>query len=326
MRIVLVGNTQERASQLRALLPFEAEILLDDETRPGRNQPLEVDAAVAIRFGAADIAAISCRLLQCSGAGVDGIALERLPKDTTVCNVYEHEAPVAEYVMAGVLEHEIGLAKAAETFSAANWGDLFRTRKLHGELADRTMCVVGFGRIGRAVAVRAKAFGVRVIAVNRSGRAADGADATFRFDRIREAVRDADFVVLACPLTEETRGLIDASALASMRPTAVLVNVARGAVVEEAALWKALESGSIAGALLDTWYSYPSAADPNPPPAQFPFESLPNVRATPHIAGWTEGLAKRRYRAIADNLTRLKRGEPLLNIVWSEGKPAGVAG
>lgn len=325
MRIALVGNTQERAPQLRALLPFDAEILLDDETRAGRNQPLDVDAAVAIRFSAADVAAISCRLLQCSGAGVDGIALDQLPRDTIVCNVYEHEIPVAEFVMAGVLEHEIGLAKAAETFSGADWGNLFRRRKLHGELADKTMCVVGFGRIGRAVGVRAKAFGVRVVAVNRSGRAVGGADATFRFDRVREAVREADFVVLACPLTEETRGLIDASVFAGMRSTALLVNVARGGIVDEAALWSALQAGSIAGALLDTWYNYPGPSDPNPKPARYPFETLANVRATPHIAGWTEGLVRRRYKAIADNLARFHRGEPLLNVVWRDGKSAGVA-
>lgn len=323
MRIVMVGNTQPRAEKLRALLPFDAEILRDDDTRATRNGPLEVDAAVSIRFSEADIAAIHCRLLQCSGAGVDGIELQRLPAETIVCNVHEHEIPIAEFVMAGMLEHEIGLARAVANFTSANWGDLFRSRVPHGELAGKTVCIVGFGRIGRALAVRASAFGMRVVAVNRSRRPAGEADETLRFDRIREAVAQADYVVLACPLTEETRGLIDATAIAAMRKTAVLVNVARGEVVDEDALWRALQEKSIAAALLDTWYDYPTGANPNPKPSRHAFESLPNVRATPHVAAWTGALMDRRYKAIAENLTRFHRGEPLVNVVWRDGKPAG---
>jgi phosphoglycerate dehydrogenase-like enzyme len=323
MRIVMLGNTQPRAALLRGLLPFAAEVLCDDDTRAGRNAPLEVDAAVSIRFTDADIAAVHCRLLQCSGAGVDAIDLQHLPKETIVCNVHEHEIPIAEFVMAGMLEHEIGLARAVATFASAGWGNLFRTRVPHGELAGKTICIVGFGRIGRALAVRAKAFGMRVVAVNRSGRQAAEADVTSRFDHVREAVGEADYVVLACPLTEETRGLIDAGVIAAMRPSAVLVNVARGEVVDEEALWRALSEKSIAAALLDTWYSYPTAAAPDPKPSRFAFETLPNVRATPHMAAWTEALMDRRYKAIADNLARFHRGEPLANVVWKDGGPVG---
>src|SRR4051794_33269477 len=116
MRIALVGNTQAQLQRLKRLLQVEAEILLDDDTRSTRKGPLDVDVAVSIRFNAADIAAISCKLLQCSGAGIDGIALGALPATTTVCIVNEHEIPIAEYVMLGILEHEIGLGKAVATF------------------------------------------------------------------------------------------------------------------------------------------------------------------------------------------------------------------
>src|SRR5262249_15220860 len=155
---------------------------LDDATRAARKAPLEVDAAISIRFNEADIAALSCRLLQCSGAGVDGIALQSLPRATTVCVVYEHEIPIAEYVMLGILEHEIGMAKATATFDGQRWGDLFRGRATHGEAAGRTVGIVGFGHIGKAIAVRARAFGMRVIAVNRSGAPAEEADHVERFD------------------------------------------------------------------------------------------------------------------------------------------------
>src|SRR5262249_52470057 len=114
--VLLVGNTQPQAARLKGFLEIEARILLDDETRSTRAAPLEVDAAVSIRFNEADIAAISCRLLQCSGAGTDGIALAALPKTTIVCVVHEHEIPIAEYVMLGILEHEIGMSKAVSSF------------------------------------------------------------------------------------------------------------------------------------------------------------------------------------------------------------------
>jgi phosphoglycerate dehydrogenase-like enzyme len=324
LRIALVGNTQAQAGRLKALLPIEAEILLDDATRATRKAPLDVDVAVSIRFSAADIAALHCRLLQCSGVGIDGIALEELPRETIVCNVNEHEVPIAEYVMAGMLDHEIGLAAAVARFDGAQWGSQFRGRVQHGELMGRTVVLVGFGRIGKALAARARAFGMRIVAVSRSGRAAPEADRVLRFDRLGEAVAEADYVVLACPLTDETRGLIDAGVLAQMRPTAFLVNAARGEVADEPALWEALEQRRIGGALIDTWYRYPTLAEPDPRPSRFPFETLPNVRCTPHMAGWTEGLMTRRYRAMAENIAHFARGEPLANIVWRDGRPEGA--
>jgi phosphoglycerate dehydrogenase-like enzyme len=185
----------------------------------------------------------------------------------------------------------------------------------------RTVAIVGFGRIGKALAARARAFGMRIVAVNRSGRAAPEADRVLRFDRLGEGVAEADYIVLACPLTDETRGLIDAGVLAQMRPTAFLINVARGEVADEQALWEALARGRIGGALLDTWYRYPTPAEPEPRPSRFSFETLANVRCTPHMSGWTEGLMARRYRAMADNIARFARGEPLANVVWHDGGP-----
>jgi phosphoglycerate dehydrogenase-like enzyme len=324
LRIALLGNTQPQAGRLKSLLPFEAEILLDGETRSTRSAPLEVDVALSIRFSAADIAAVRCRLLQCSGVGIDGIALEKLPQATIVCNVNEHEIPIAEYVMAGMLEHEIGLARATATFEGAQWGKLFRGRVQHGELCGKTLAIVGFGRIGKALAARARAFGMRIVAVNRSGRSAPEADTVLHFGRLDEAVAEADYVALACPLTVETRGLIGADLLARMNPKAYLINVARGEVVDEEALWDALNQHHIAGALIDTWYSYPTLADPDPRPSRFPFETLPNVRCTPHMAGWTEGLMVRRYKVMAENITHFARGEPLENLVWRDGAPVGA--
>lgn len=129
---------------------------------------------------------------------------------------------------------------------------------------------------------------------------------------------EADFVVLAVPLDPSTTGLIGAAELAAMKPTAFLVNVARGEVVAEAALYEALRDGRIAGAAIDTWYRYPEAGEPLRPSA-FPFHELPNAILTPHIAGWTEGTFRQRWVTIAENLRRLGTGEPFLNVVWPTG-------
>lgn len=322
MRVALIGNTQAQAARLKRLLAVDAELILDDETRSSRKAPLEIDAAISIRFNEADTAAISCRLLQCSGAGTDGIALKALPQTTTVCVVFEHEIPIAEYVMLGILEHEIGMTKATASFEGRRWGDLFRRRVTHGEAAGKTIGIVGFGHIGKAIATRARAFGMRVIAINRSGAPHSEADRIERFDRLPWLLGESDYVVLACPLTEETRGMIGAVELAAMKPTALLINVARGPVADEDALYNALSSRRIAGALLDAWYNYPTPAEPNPQPSRHDFAALDNVRATPHMSGWTEGLMERRYRRIAENLARFSRGEALLNVVWQDGGPA----
>lgn len=321
IRVALVGNTQAQAARLRRLLDVEAEVILDDETRATRNAPLDVDAALSIRFTEADIAAVRCRLLQCSGVGIDGIRLDKLPAETIVCNVHEHEIPVAEYVMLALLEHEIGAGKAVAGFSGEAWGNLFRGRTPHGEVAGKTIVVVGFGRIGKAIAARARAFGMTVLAVTRSGQASPEADEVHATGSLASVLPRADYVVLACPLTDETRSLIDAGALAAMNPTTFLVNVARGEVADEDALYAALANNRIGGAALDVWYTYPTLGEPNPRPARHRFESLSNVRATPHMAGWTEGLMERRYRAMAQNLAHFARGEPLDNVVWRDGHP-----
>jgi phosphoglycerate dehydrogenase-like enzyme len=319
IRIGLVGNTQAQVDRLKRFLTFPAEVILDDDTRATRTAPLEVDVAISIRFNAADIAAVRCRLLQCSGVGIDGIALDKLPRNTAVCNVHEHEIPIAEYVMAGILDNEIDLFRAEQSFNAAGWGNLFRARVPHGEAAGKTILIVGLGRVGKAIATRARVFGMHVLGVSRSGRSVPEADRVDNFRRLNEALREADYVALACPLTDETRGLIDAAAFAAMKSSAMLINVARGEVVDEQALFDAMTKKRIAAALLDVWYTYPTLAEPNPKPSRFALEAVPGVKCTPHISAWTEGLMERRYKAMADNLARFANGEPLLNVVWRDG-------
>ena len=174
------------------------------------------------------------------------------------------------------------------------------------ELGGKTLLVVGLGRIGQKIAALGKAFGMRVIATKRDETAGRGAaDAVYKFDRLKGLLPEADFVVLACPLTPQTERLIDGSALASMKRTAYLINVARGKVVDEPSLISALRGGLIAGAGLDcTWEE--------PLPATSPLWTLPNTIVTPHSAGETQRYEDNVIDILMENLGRLWKGETAL--------------
>jgi D-2-hydroxyacid dehydrogenase (NADP+) len=186
------------------------------------------------------------------------------------------------------------------------------------ELRDITVGIVGLGSIGRSVASLATAFGCRVIATRRrvdaGDEAADGGvldPALVRVlgpDGLPEVLAEADFVVLALPLTPDTENLIDARALAQMKPGAWIVNVARGRLVDERALLRALAEGPIGGAVLDAFRDEPL-------PTSSPFYGLPNVIVTPHTS-WSSGrVLDRSVELFCDNLRRFAAGSALVNVV-----------
>jgi phosphoglycerate dehydrogenase-like enzyme len=233
-----------------------------------------------------------------------------------VCNAYGHEAAIGEYVVMTMLAWTHRLLATEPAFRAGDWSMGLQPRPTHGELAGRSVLVVGAGRIGCAVAERAAALGCRVIGVNRTPRAAPPGFIELRpLGELDALLPAADFVVLACALDRDTRGLIDGRRLALLHGGAVLVNVARGPVVDEAALFAALAARRIGGAILDVWWRYPTAAEPGRPPSAHPFDSLDNVIMTPHYSGWTNGLFLRRSTQMADNLDRLAEGLPLRNVI-----------
>lgn len=171
------------------------------------------------------------------------------------------------------------------------------------ELGGKTLGIIGLGLIGSRVATLGKAFGMRVIATKRNPAAGqEAADLTLAPERLPELLRESDFVVLNCPLTPLTRGIINREALALMKPSAFLINVARGACVDEPALIDALRSGKIAGAALDHF-----TEDPLPPSS--PFWDMENVIVTPHTAGETRLYESNVVDILLENLERLWRGE-----------------
>lgn len=256
-------------------------------------------------------------LFHVPGAGTDAVDFDALPASAIVCNCFGHETAMAEFVIATLLARTIPFAEADASLRRGVW----RHRSgpadtLHGELAGRTMGILGYGHIGKAIAVRAKAFEMQVHVANRSPVApSDIVDTAFGLDRLAAFYGSVDYVVVCVPLAAETAGLVDAAAFAAMRPGAVLVNVARGAVVDETALYEACRDGAIGGAVIDTWYRYPKGEE-TLLPSTAPLHELPNVLMTPHMSGWTHGMVRRRQRTMAENIARRLAGEPCVNQVW----------
>lgn len=270
------------------------------------------------------------KLFQIPFAGADWLKPELLPSQAVAANCSGHEITMAEYAIAAMLEWEIRFRVMDADFRAGSWtyaGSSKDPVAYHGEIHGKTLGIVGYGGIGIETARRARAFGMRVMGLKRSPidpcpEELDwiGATATDP-EALHTLLRESDYVLLACDLNDETRGLIGPAELATMKPTAVLINVARGEVAEEEPLYNALRDKQIAGAVLDTWYRYPARGLPpgekpkNPSPSAFPFAGLPNVVMTPHCSAHSRGADRRRLKSIAANLDRLAKGEPLQGVV-----------
>jgi phosphoglycerate dehydrogenase-like enzyme len=318
VKVFLVGEAAEHGEDLRPHLDLPHEIVNLPRAAASSNafdgDITAADVVVSLRFTRAESTAPPFRLLHVPGAGLDQVDFDALAPDTQVANVFEHETPISEFVIARLLEWEIRGTVMQESFTPQAWPSLYRARQPHGEMFGRTMVLVGYGRIGRAIASRASAFGVDVVAVDDHA-VGDESARVVPTDRLADLQRRADYLVLACPLTPATTGLIDAAALARMPSGAVLVNVSRAPIVDQRALYEALRDNVISGAVLDVWYRYPDSETDRVEPAQVPLWELPNAWCTPHSSAWTTQLPRRRYAVIADNVNRLAAGEPLRNLV-----------
>lgn len=213
---------------------------------------------------------------------------------------------LAEFTLAAVLFFAKDLGRMRRSQAQGRW-DPFDPAWIKGTL----LGIVGYGDIGRAVAARARSFGMRIVGLRRHPERSAGdplPDEVWPLERRAELIGRADYVVVATPLTAETRGLVGAAEIAAMKPGAVLVNVGRGACVDEAALVEALRAGRIRGAALDVF-------EREPLPAGHPFFGLDNVLLSPHCADHVPGWIEDAMRLFRENLDRFRRRAPLLNVV-----------
>lgn len=219
------------------------------------------------------------------------------------CSRGMHAASLSEHAFSLMLALSRRLLDFQHDRATRHW-----ERRQCSTLQGKTLLVVGLGAVGRQVALKGQAFGMRVLGVRRQAEGVPGVDELFAPDHLREALARSDWVILCLALTPETRHYIGAGELAVMKPTAFLINVARGEVVDEAALLEALRSGRIAGAGLDVFATEPL-------PDDSPFWGLPNVVMTPHVGGSMDDYEGRALEIFLGNLGRFLRGEPLENVV-----------
>jgi phosphoglycerate dehydrogenase-like enzyme len=260
----------------------------------------------------------SVHVVQSQYAGVDAF-LSFVPPGATLCDAQGvHDIPVAEWIVAAILASLKYIPFYVHLQAAGDWKQRIGAETLYlgthpgeqpktppalaDELTGKTVLIVGYGSIGRATEERLKPFDVNVLRIGRRRR--DGVEPA---DRLDDLLPHADIVILLVPLTEQTRGFMNGKRLAAMKHGALLVNAARGPVVETEALVKALHSGRI--------HATVDVTDPEPLPLGHPLWSAPNLLITPHIAGSSPGMMDRVMRFIGDQCRRYIAGEPLAHVV-----------
>jgi len=262
------------------------------------------------------------RWVQLHSAGADHLEGHPLMEGdvavTTTSGI--HAVPIAEYVMASILAYRWRVplwtsCQRDHRWPSGRWATYSRP-----ELRGSTIGILGYGSIGREVARLARAFGMRVLALSRSGQRADGGylqegigdpegkipERIYRTEEMAEVLPQCDYVVVALPLTPATTHAIGEAELRAMKPTAYLVNIARGAIIDEAALARALRERWIGGAGLDVF-------EEEPLPAESPLWDMEDALISPHVAGFTPRYDERAAALFAGNLARYLEGEPLLN-------------
>ncbi|MCK1592103.1 D-2-hydroxyacid dehydrogenase [Bradyrhizobium sp. 169] len=267
----------------------------------------EADALLAFHFPVEVFdKAKKLRWFQCTGAGVDSMfPIRDRAGHIKVTNARGiHADIIADYVMVGVTMLHWDFPRLLREQAGRKWHPRYLA-----PLADKTLGVIGLGSIGATIARRAKSAGMTVVGSKRDTSVpVEGVDRLFASDALADLLPLCDFVVLALPATQDTVRLIGPSEIARIRPGAFLINIARGNVVVEDALIKALQTGAIAGAMLDVF-------EREPLPEDSPLWDMPNVIATPHMAGSPTNYTERVFSIFADNIERFLNGKPLKNVV-----------
>lgn len=246
------------------------------------------------------------RWIQVFSAGVDHLALDQLEaRGITLTNASgAHKIPMSEYAIGVMLQEVKHYISLYEQQKQSVWNQ----RLPFGELDGKTVSILGAGSIGQEIAKRAKVFGMHTIGVNRSGREADGIDQMYMQKDVDHALRQADFVILAAPLTKETYHWVNAEKLSQMKHDAVLINLGRGELIDEGALIDCLQEHAIKRAYLDVFQVEPL-------PVESPLWKLDNCVITPHISAISERYNERCLEIFIHNLQQYMNNEALTNIV-----------
>lgn len=280
----------------------------------------DADALVGGRFDAELAAAAPrLRLVQVPGAGTDGVDRTALPPGVVLANTYHHEDAMAEYAVWAAIGLRRGLVTADAKLRRQLWASPAQDPELPLPvgLAGARIGLYGFGHVGERAWRAFASFGARGAAVTGRGTVdavQHGLDWAGVPDDLPRLCTESDILLVSVPLTDDTRGSVGAAEIEALGPDAILINVARGPVVDETALYEALHDHRLGAAAIDVWYSYPPAGSASGAPATRPFGELDNVLVTPHISGVARSTFVARVGDIATNLLALRDGTPLINV------------
>lgn len=277
------------------------------------------EVLVCAKLSPEDAASCPARLVHITGSGVDRVAIAELPVKTVVARTSHHERSIAEHILMVVLAHQRRLLSVTEQMRVGIWCSVATEPNtvMHRTLDELTIGFVGLGGIGAEAVRLCTSLGMKAVAVRRNPGKTAAPDTNLEWvkpmENLPELLAASDMVVLCLPLTEETRGLMGTKQFEIMRGDALLVNVSRGPIVDQAALYSALEEGTIGGAALDVWWDAPNGTDA--PESVSRFAALPNVIATPHHSGHARETFERRATEIAQNINAFAQGHRPSNIL-----------
>ena len=309
MKIIIPNLSEEDLDTVRGIAPHVGFVV----TASAEETQREIEDADAIFEHGVSPEMIrrakKLRWIQRGGVGVEGLMFpELVNSDIVLANARGTTGiNIAEHVMALILAFSRTINILVKRQMDKVWESRANLPVL--EIAGETLGILGLGSIGLQVAKRAYAFDMRLLAVDATQtEKPDYVESLWRLDRLHEMLEQADFVSICCPLTPETEGMMSSAEFRVMKPTAFLINIARGKIVHQPALIEALRAGELAGAGLDV-------TNPEPLPKESPLWEMDNVIITPHHAGQSPKAPRRVFELFCENLKRFVAGEPLINVV-----------
>ena len=295
-------------------------IIMVNDAKSLQKELLNANVIITNKWTNKILKAPDLKLLQIPAAGYDNIHFPSIPSGCNVCNIFEHEAPIAEYCILAMLESEIKLFKMNSLLKKGDWTGYFSNSGFHGELLHKELAIIGYGHIGKEIYKRAQSFGMKTTAVVRNiakYKNNNSKKLTFlSIKNIQKYLNNFDYLIVACPLNNETENLISHDFIKNMKKSSVIINIARGPIINEKALYIALKNKSIRGAIIDVWYQYPKVNNPKKLwPSKFPLHKLENIYMSAHMSAWTHQLWERRFEIITKNIENLRNGRKLINII-----------
>ncbi|MHA2386997.1 MAG: 2-hydroxyacid dehydrogenase [Candidatus Thorarchaeota archaeon] len=320
---VLVPYSDELADAIRQILGDAATVVTSERTAESMLENADdADVVASVRVPSDFIYnAKNLKMIQTLGAGIDKIDRQAVLRrgDIIVCNNPVNAPEVAEYATMLLLSAAKHIITSDKTLRKGDWTYGWGSPNPNVEIRNKICLIIGLGNIGSEIAKRLKGFDLTLKAVSRTGTSSNLhlVDNIASLEKMKTFVQEADFIILSLPLTDMSREMINEEVISWMKSTAILVNISRGEIVDEGALFQALKEKRIQAAGLDVWWNYPQWGEPEMkmPSLNHPYHELDNVVMSPHRAAYSINTRLAHLGFILDNLQRFVCGNQPLNIV-----------